>query len=448
MSKIKSVKAIEILDSRGFPTLKVTVTTECGVSGSASVPSGASTGEFEALELRDNDAGRYRGKGVLKAVSHVNGPLAQLLVGECVLDQEKLDRLMITTDGTANKERLGANAILGASLAIARTAAHTLKTPLYRYIGGTFTSLLPCPMMNIINGGAHADNSLDFQEFMIRPVGASSFREALRMGAEIFQSLKQLLKAEGHVTAVGDEGGFAPNLPSNEAALETIIQAIEKAGYRPGNDVTLALDCAASEFFDKTSGKYIEKKKKAQGQEFQERTAAEQIAYLEDLCKKFPIDSIEDGLSEHDWAGWKLLTEKMGKKIQIVGDDIFVTNLKFLGKGIAEKCANSILIKLNQIGTLTETLEAIYIAHIHGYTTVISHRSGETEDCFIADLAVATRAGQIKTGSLSRTDRIAKYNRLLEIENELGQLAKYVDSNPAFITGNSAGGCGSNCHCK
>lgn len=448
MSKIKSLRAHEILDSRGFPTLKVIVTTDTGISGSACIPSGASTGEFEALELRDNDPGRYKGKGVLKAVSHVNGPLAQLLVGENVFEQEKLDRLMITTDGTPNKERLGANAILGASLAIARAAANTLNIPLYRYIGGALTSFLPCPMMNIINGGAHADNSLDFQEFMIRPVGAPTFREALRMGVEIFQSLKQLLKSEGHVTAVGDEGGFAPNLPSNEAALDTILQAIEKAGYKPGNHVTLALDCAASEFYDKTTGKYVEKKRAARGQNATERTSEEQVAYLEELCKKYPIDSIEDGLSEHDWSGWKLLTERMGKKIQIVGDDLFVTNLKFLGKGIAEKCANSILIKLNQIGTLTETLEAIYIAHIHGYTTVISHRSGETEDAFIADLAVATKAGQIKTGSLSRTDRIAKYNRLLEIENELGNTAKYIDSNPAFITSNSVGGCCSNCKCK
>ncbi len=442
--RISSVKALEILDSRGFPTLQVTVQTEDNTIGKACIPSGASTGEHEALELRDNDPARYRGKGVQLAVSHVNGPLAQLLIGENVFDQERLDRLMISTDGTINKERLGANAILGASLALARAAAHSLRMPLYRYIGGTYTSLLPCPMMNIINGGAHADNVLDFQEFMIRPIGASSFKEALQMGAEIFHTLKQLLKSKGHVTAVGDEGGFAPNLPSNEAALDLILEAIEKAGYRPGNHVTLALDCAASEFYDRSSGKYIEKKRKAKGEHFEERTSSEQIDYLQQLCEKYPIDSIEDGLSEHDWQGWKLLTEKLGKKIQIVGDDLFVTNPKFIARGIAEKCANSVLIKLNQIGTLTETLEAVHFAQIHGYTAIISHRSGETKDAFIADLAVASRAGQIKTGSISRSDRVEKYNRLLEIEAELGSTARYVDSNPAIL---NYGCCGA-CSCK
>ncbi len=428
MSTIKSVKGLEILDSRGFPTLQVTMMTSDGVVAKACVPSGASTGEYEAIELRDKDPARYRGKGVQQAVAHVNGPIAQLLMGENVLDQERLDRLMIATDGTANKERLGANAILGASLALARAAAATLGIPLYRYIGGTFSSFLPCPMMNIINGGAHADNVLDFQEFMIRPVGASCFREAVRMGAEIFHTLKSILKAEGHITAVGDEGGFAPNLVSNEAALETILKAIEKAGYRPGQQVTLALDCAASEFYDRSSGKYIEKKRQAKKIDFAERTSEEQVAYLEELCRKYPIDSVEDGLSEHDWQGWRLLTERLGKQVQIVGDDLFVTNIKFLGKGISENCANSILIKLNQIGTLTETLETIYVAQTNGYTTVISHRSGETEDTFIADLAVGTKAGQIKTGSSSRTDRVAKYNRLLEIEAELGSTARYIDT--------------------
>lgn len=429
MAIINSVKAIEILDSRGFPTLQVTVKTDKNTIGKACVPSGASTGEHEALELRDKDPARYGGKGVQQAVSHVNGTIAQLLMGEIVFDQERLDRLMITTDGTETKQRLGANAILGVSLAMARAAAQTLGIPLYRYIGGAFTSYLPCPMMNIINGGAHADNVLDFQEFMIRPIGAPTFKEALRIGAEIFHTLKKILKAEGHVTAVGDEGGFAPDLASNEAALEVILKAIEQAGYRPGSQVTLALDCAASEFYDKAAGKYVEKKRKAKNTVFAERSTEEQVAYLEELSRKYPIDSIEDGLSEHDWRGWGLLTEKLGNKIQLVGDDLFVTNPIFLRKGIAEKCGNSILIKLNQIGTLTETLETIHLAHIHGYTTVISHRSGETEDTFIADLAVGAKTGQIKTGSLSRTDRVAKYNRLLEIEDELGQQAQYIDSN-------------------
>lgn len=429
MSYIRSVKAIEILDSRGNPTLEVMITTDREVLAKASVPSGASTGQNEALELRDGEAERYFGKGVQQAVAHVNGPIAQILVGEHVFDQSRLDKLMIESDGTPNKERWGANAILGASLALARAGALTARLPLFRYIGGSNTFILPCPMMNIINGGAHADNLLDFQEFMIRPVGAPTFKEALRWGAEVFHVLKGLLKAEGHITAVGDEGGFAPNLESNEAAIEIILAAIEKAGYKPGSQITLALDCAASEFYDKTTHLYVEKKKKKRKLEFVERTAAEQVRYLEDLCAKYPIDSVEDGLDENDWAGWKNLTEKMNDKIQIVGDDIFVTNPRFLQKGFQQKVANSILIKLNQIGTLTETLETIRLAQTHAYTAVISHRSGETEDSFIADLSVAANTGQIKTGSLSRMDRVAKYNRLLNIEVGLGHTAEYRDSN-------------------
>lgn len=429
MSYIRSIKAIEILDSRGNPTLEVMITTDRDVMAKASVPSGASTGQNEAIELRDGELNRYFGKGVQQAVAHVNGPIAQILVGEHVFDQHRLDRLLVEGDGTANKERYGANAILGASLALARAGALTAKLPLYRYIGGSDPHILPCPMMNIINGGAHADNSLDFQEFMIRPIGAPSFKEALRWGAEIFHILKGLLKAEGHVTAVGDEGGFAPNLESNEAALDMIMAAIEKAGYKPKTHITLALDCAASEFYDKTTGRYIEKKKMKKKKEYKERTAQEQVSYLEELCAKYPIDSIEDGLDENDWAGWKMMTERMKKKVQIVGDDIFVTNPRFLQKGFEMGVANSILIKLNQIGTLTETLETIRLAQTHAYTAVISHRSGETEDSFIADLCVAANTGQIKTGSLSRMDRIAKYNRLLNIEAGLGPSALYKDSN-------------------
>jgi enolase len=425
MSYIRSVKALEIIDSRGNPTLEVTVTTDRDVMAKASVPSGASTGEHEALELRDNDPHRYFGKGVQHAVAHVNGPIAQILMGEHVFDQERLDKLMVHGDGTTNKEKWGANAILGASLAIARAGAITAKLPLFRYLGGSHTFLLPCPMMNIINGGAHADNSLDFQEFMIRPIGASSFHEALRMGCEIFHTLKGILKAEGHITSVGDEGGFAPNLDSNESALEMILTAIEKAGYKPGVEVTLALDLAASGFYDKVTGHYIEKKKMKQKKPHLERNSADFVSYLEELCNKYPIDSIEDGLDENDWTGWKLLTEKLSKKVQIVGDDLFVTNPKFLQKGFDLKVANAILIKLNQIGTLTETLETIRLAQTHSYAAVVSHRSGETEDSFIADLAVAMNTGQIKAGSLSRTDRIAKYNRLLNIESALGPVGQY-----------------------
>ncbi len=429
MPYIRSVKAIEILDSRGNPTLKVMITTDGDLIAEACVPSGASTGQHEALELRDGDPTRYLGKGVQKAIAHVNGPIAQILIGEHVFDQMRLDMMMIASDGTENKSRFGANAILGASLALARAGALTAKLPLYRYIGGAHTYILPCPMMNIINGGAHADNLLDFQEFMIRPLGAPTFHEAVRWGAEIFHVLKGLLKEQGHITAVGDEGGFAPNLNSNEEALELIVSAIEKAGYRPGLDVSLALDCAASEFFDKSTNRYIEKKKKKKKMEFVERSSEEVVEYLQDLYKKFPIDSIEDALAEEDWSGWEYLTKKMGQTVQLVGDDIFVTNPKFLSKGFELNVANSILIKPNQIGTLSETLETIRLAQNRGYAAIISHRSGETEDSMIADIAVATNAGQIKTGSMSRTDRVAKYNRLLNIEAGLGDVGLYWDSN-------------------
>lgn len=428
MAYIRMVKALEILDSRGNPTIEVTLTTDHNIIAKASVPSGASTGEHEAIELRDNDSARFLGKGVQKAIAHVNGPIAQILVGEHVFDQTKLDKLMCESDGTKNKSRLGANAILGASMALARAGALTASLPLYRYLGGSYTNLLPCPMMNIINGGAHADNSLDFQEFMIRPIGASSFHEAIRWGAEIFHTLKRILQSEGHSTSVGDEGGFAPNLPSNESAIELILQAIEKAGFRPGAQVTLALDCASSEFFDKGTSRYFEKKKKKKNEKFAERTSQEQVAYLKQLAQAFPIDSIEDGLAENDWEGWKLLNKELGQKIQIVGDDIFCTNPIYLKRGIEQKIANAILIKLNQIGTVTETLETIELAKTHAFKTVISHRSGETEDSFIADLSVATNAGQIKTGSLSRSDRVAKYNRLLNIEAGLGNCAVYANN--------------------
>lgn len=435
---IRSIKGREILDSRGNPTVEVEITTDQNIAVKAAVPSGASTGEHEALELRDGDAQYYSGKGVLKAVSFINGPIAQLLLGEHVCDQALLDQLMIKADGTENKSHFGANAILGVSLALARAGAASIRLPLYRYIGGCHAHILPCPMMNIINGGAHADNSLDFQEFMIRPTGAPNFREAVRWGAETFHSLKGLLKKGGHITAVGDEGGFAPRLRSNEEALDLIVAAIEKAGFRPGSEISLALDCAASEFYDKGTLRYIEKKKKQQQEEFAERTSDEQIDYLEKLCNDYPIDSIEDGLAEWDWTGWQALTQKLGRRVQLVGDDIFVTNPKFLRKGIEMGIGNAILIKVNQIGTLSETLETIRLAQTHGYATIISHRSGETEDSFIADIAVATNAGQIKTGSLSRSDRVAKYNRLLAIELGLGPTAIYADSNRFHQTRNNA----------
>lgn len=419
MTKIAKIHGREILDSRGNPTVKVEVTTDGGITGRASVPSGASTGEHEAVELRDNDPKRYSGKGVLKAVGNVNGPLADLLKGWDISDQEGIDRAMIKADGTENKGNFGANAILGISLAVARAAAMTEKTPLFRYLGKDGNFSMPVPMMNILNGGAHADNSLDFQEFMIRPIGAPNFPEALRYGAETFHALKKLLKEKGHVTSVGDEGGFAPNLTSDEEALDFILAAIEKVGLKPGKDITLALDCAASEFYDKTEKVYYDKKLKSAGKSFQKRDANGQIDELEKLVNNYPIDSIEDGLDENDWTGWKILTDRLGAKVQLVGDDIFVTNPTFLQKGIDGGVANAILIKLNQIGTLTETLETIALAKKNNYATVISHRSGETEDAFIADLSVATHAGQIKTGSLSRSDRIAKYNRLLGISELL-----------------------------
>ncbi|MEI6241861.1 MAG: phosphopyruvate hydratase [Chlamydiota bacterium] len=425
MSKILSLQAIEILDSRGTPTIEVLLQTDTGILVKSKVPSGASTGEHEALELRDKDPKRYFGKGVRKACENVNTHLFPLLKGKSVVDQEALDMEMIRADGTENKSRFGANAILGVSMAIAMAGAAEKKLPLYRYLGKEKANLLPCPMMNIINGGAHADSSLDIQEFMIRPFGFSSFSEALRAGVEVFYSLKGLLKKEGFSISVGDEGGFAPKFSSEEEALQFIIKAIETAGYSPGKEISLALDAAASDFYVKETHKYIEKKKKMQKKAYAEKTSLEQIAYLQKLTENFPIDSIEDGLDENDWAGWKLLTEKLGKKIQIVGDDLFVTNPKFLQRGIQEKVANAILIKLNQIGTVTETIQTILLAQKSGYKTVVSHRSGETEDTFIADLAVAMQCGQIKTGSLSRSDRIAKYNRLLEIENELGREARF-----------------------
>lgn len=403
MSKIKHIHGLEILDSRGNPTVKVAVTTENGITETAAVPSGASTGEHEAVELRDSDPKRYGGKGVQKAVGNVNGALAKLLVGQSVLDQEKIDTMMIDADGTENKKNFGANAILGVSLAVARAAAREKKMPLYRSLGKG--EMLPCPMMNIINGGMHANNSLDFQEFMICPLGPETFKDKLRCGAEIFHTLKKLLQEKGYVTSVGDEGGFAPNLKSNKKALDFIMLAIETAGYKPETDVAIALDAAASEFYK--DGKYLGK------------TREEFIEDLVELTKQYPIDSIEDGLDQNDWEGWTILNAKLGTEIQIVGDDLFVTNMKFLQKGIDLKVANSILVKLNQIGTLTETLQTIELAQKNDFTTVISHRSGETEDPFIADLSVATNAGQIKTGSLSRSDRISKYNRLLEIEEEL-----------------------------
>ncbi|MFN8239824.1 MAG: phosphopyruvate hydratase [Bacteroidales bacterium] len=421
MSQIVSVHAREILDSRGNPTIEVEVSTASGYFGRAAVPSGASTGENEALELRDGDKSRYLGKGVLKAVNNVNNVIAEEILGMDVSDQAGIDKKMLELDGTKTKSNLGANAILGVSLACAKAAATLHGLPLYRYIGGTNAVTLPVPMMNIINGGSHSDAPIAFQEFMIRPVGAPSFKEGLRMGAEVFHALKKVLKERGLSTAVGDEGGFAPNLGGTEDALETILKAINAAGYKPGKDVTIALDCAASEFYKDGIYDYS----KFEGPKGSRRTSKEQVDFLEQLTTKYPIDSVEDGMSEHDWEGWKMLTDRIGKKCQIVGDDLFVTNVEYLKKGIDMGCANSILIKVNQIGSLTETLNAIEMAHRAGYTSVTSHRSGETEDSTIADIAVATNSGQIKTGSLSRTDRIAKYNQLLRIEEELGERAVY-----------------------
>jgi enolase len=418
MTAITDIIAREILDSRGNPTVEVDVVLEDGARGRAAVPSGASTGAHEAVELRDGDQKRYLGKGVLKAVDAVEGEIFDAVGGLQAEDQAKIDETMIALDGTPNKARLGANAILGVSLAVAKAAAASAKMPLYRYVGGASARLLPVPMMNIVNGGVHADNPIDFQEFMIMPVGAPTFSEGLRMGAEIFHTLKKSLKDAGHNTNVGDEGGFAPNLPDADAALGFVMKAIEQAGYKPGIDVVLALDPAATEFF--------KNKKYVYEGEGKTRDIAAQVKYLAELCARYPIASIEDGMAEDDWDGWKLLTETIGKKVQLVGDDIFVTNEKRLRKGIAEGIANAILVKVNQIGTLTETLAAVDVAHRAAYRVVMSHRSGETEDATIADLAVATQSGQIKTGSLSRSDRTAKYNQLLRIEQELGKEARYA----------------------
>ena len=419
--RIDNIKGREILDSRGNPTIEVDVILENGIMGRASVPSGASTGENEALELRDHDRTRYNGKGVQKAVKHIHQHLAPALIGKDVFDQRGIDQTMIDLDGTPTKSKLGANAILGISMAVAKAAAKALNIPLYRYIGGMNTYVLPVPMMNIINGGSHSDAPIAFQEFMIRPVGAKSFHEGLRMGAEVFHELKNVLKARNLSTAVGDEGGFAPSLNGTEDALECILLAIKAAGYEPQKDITIGLDCASSEFYLDGLYDYT----KFEGLNASIRTSYEQVNYLEELCQKYPIDSIEDGMAENDWEGWKMLTERIGHRCQLVGDDLFVTNVKFLSRGIMEGCGNSILIKVNQIGTLSETLDAIDLAHRHGYTTIVSHRSGETEDATIADLAVATNSGQIKTGSLSRSDRMAKYNQLLRIEEELGNKATY-----------------------
>jgi len=421
MGQIVSIHAREILDSRGNPTIEVDVITGSGYTGRAAVPSGASTGENEALELRDGDESRYLGKGVQKAVHNVNNVIAEEIIGMDVSDQAGIDKKMIDLDATKTKSNLGANAILGVSLAVAKAAAAYHGLPLYRYIGGSNAVTLPVPMMNIINGGSHSDAPIAFQEFMIRPVGAPNFREGLRMGAEVFHALKKVLKARGLSTAVGDEGGFAPALEGTEDALDTIIKAINKAGYKPGTDITIALDSAASEFYVNGVYDYT----KFEGPKGAKRTSEEQVKYFEELLNKYPIDSIEDGMAENDWDGWKLLTTRIGDRCQIVGDDVFVTNVEYLKKGIDMGCANSILIKVNQIGTLTETLNAIEMAHRAGYTTVTSHRSGETEDTTIADIAVAVNSGQIKTGSCSRTDRIAKYNQLLRIEEALGDLAVY-----------------------
>lgn len=419
MLTIIDVLGREIIDSRGNPTIEVEVYLEGGAVGRAAVPSGASTGAFEAIELRDGDKGRYLGKGVQKAVDNVNDIIAEEIIGMSALDQVGIDKLMIELDGTHNKAKLGANAILGVSMAVARAAAEGLGMPLYQYIGGVNAKVLPVPMMNVINGGEHADNTLDIQEFMVMPVGAKSFKEALRMCAEIFHSLKDVLQSQGYSTAVGDEGGFAPNLKTNEEAIEMILLGVEKAGYKPGDDVRIAIDAAATELYKKEDGKYH-----FPG-EGVVRTTEELVDYYADLVDKYPIISLEDGIDEEDWEGWKLLMDRLGEKIQLVGDDLFVTNTERLSKGIKLEVANSILIKVNQIGTLTETLESIEMANRAGFTAVISHRSGETEDTTIADLAVAVNAGQIKTGAPSRSDRVAKYNQLLRIEEELAHLAEY-----------------------
>ena len=425
MSLIIDVHARQILDSRGNPTIEVEVMTENGFMGRAAVPSGASTGQYEAVELRDGDKKVYLGKGVLKAIENVNTKLAQALHGVDVFEQNLIDKLMIELDGTENKGNLGANAILGVSLAVAKAAAKESRQPLYRYIGGVNANTLPIPMMNIINGGSHSDAPIAFQEFMIMPVGAPSFSEALRWGTEVFHSLKAILHDRGLSTAVGDEGGFAPKFEGTEDAIETVLKAIEKAGYKPGSEICLALDCAASEFYNNGTYNY----NKFEGDKGAVRTSAEQAQYLTDLSAKYPIISIEDGMDENDWDGWKLLTQKIGATVQLVGDDLFVTNVNRLQQGIDTATANSILVKVNQIGTLTETINAVSLAQTNGYTSVMSHRSGETEDVTIADLAVALNCGQIKTGSASRSDRVAKYNQLLRIEEELGDAAKFIGKN-------------------
>lgn len=421
MSAIREILAREILDSRGNPTIEAEVWTETGFAGRAAVPSGASTGVHEAVELRDDDAGRYLGKGVKEAVKNVEKILRPELVGMEVTDQIRIDKLMIERDGTRNKSKIGANAILAVSLATAHAAAEELGQPLYRYLGGVNAHVLPVPMMNILNGGSHADNGIDFQEFMIMPVGADTFREGLRMGVEIFHHLKKVLKNKGYSTNVGDEGGFAPGIKNNEEAIQMVMTAIEAAGYRPLDDIVIALDPASSEFYDQEKGEYVFKKSTGD-----RLSSKDMVAFWKDWCNRYPIYSIEDGLAEDDWSGWKLITETLGHRIQLVGDDLFVTNVERLQKGIDEKVGNSILIKVNQIGSLTETIEAVQLATRHAYTSVISHRSGETEDTTIADIAVALNAGQIKTGSASRSDRIAKYNQLLRIEEELGDAATYL----------------------
>ncbi len=427
MSLIAKIQAREILDSRGNPTVEVDVWTENGHMGRAAVPSGASTGAHEAVELRDGDKGRYLGKGVQKAVENVNGLLNNELNGALVTDQAMIDKALIALDGTANKDNIGANAILGVSLAVAKAAASEAALPLFRYVGGVNASTLPVPLMNILNGGAHADNKVDVQEFMIMPVGADSFSEGLRMGAEIFHNLKSVLKKRGLGTNVGDEGGFAPDLASNEEALKLVMEAIEKAGYKPGDDIVLALDCASTEFYDSGKGRYT---LESTGDSL---TSEEMVAMWEDWSKRYPIVSIEDGMAEDDWNGWKLLTERIGSRVQLVGDDLFVTNTKRLGEGIEKSIANSILVKVNQIGTLTETIEAVEMAHRAKYTSIMSHRSGETEDSTIADLAVALNCGMIKTGSASRSDRIAKYNQLLRIEEQLGEAARYPGRSLRYV---------------
>ena len=418
---IVEIRGRQVIDSRGNPTVEVDLHLEGGAIGRAAVPSGASTGENEAVELRDDDGGRYLGKGVTKAVENVNTKIAPEILGYCATEQAAIDAAMLSLDGTANKKELGANAVLGVSMAVAKAAASQLGIPLYKYLGGPNAKVLPVPMMNIINGGSHSDAPIAFQEFMIRPVGAPTFSESLRYGAEVFHNLKKVLHDRGLSTAVGDEGGFAPSFDGTEDALDTVCQAVEKAGYKVGEDITFALDCAASEFFDDGMYNYA----KFEGDGGAQRTSEEQAAYLAELCSKYPIDSIEDGCDENDWDGWKILTDKVGDKIQLVGDDLFVTNTKFLQKGIDLGVANSILVKVNQIGSLTETFDAVELAKVNSYTAVMSHRSGETEDATIADLAVATNCGQIKTGSMSRSDRIAKYNQLLRIEEELGEDAVF-----------------------